>query len=170
MQLREQPVAAAKADVRDLYRVAPATVRDVHAIRRLEQVVFPLDAYTYLSLTNLLMWPGGINFKAVSLRGELVGFVSGSPNWSTHTDWIVTLGVHPFHQRQGLGALLLTTCEDHMSQPTLALTVRESNQPAIHLYERAGYQRAYVEPRYYNDGEDGIVMTRPRNFLNYSDE
>ena len=155
-------MAAAAANVHDLYRVAPATVRDVHAIRRLEQLVFPLDAYTYLSLTNLLMWPGGTNFKAVDLRGEVVGFVSGSPNWSTHTDWIVTLGVHPRHQRQGLGALLLSTCEDHMSQPTIALTVRASNQPAIHLYERAGYQQAYIEPRYYNDGEDGIVMTCQR--------
>jgi [ribosomal protein S18]-alanine N-acetyltransferase len=158
------------ADVRDLYRVAPATVRDVHAIRRLEQVVFPLDAYTYLSLTNLLMWPGGINYKAVNLRGELVGFVSGSPNWSTHTDWIVTLGIHPNHQHQGLGAWLLGTCEDNMSQPTLALTVRVSNQSAIRLYEKAGYQRSYIEPRYYNDGEDGIVMTRSRKYPTHSND
>ncbi len=163
-------MAAAIAELNSLYRVAPATVRDVHAIRRLEQLVFPLDAYTYLSLTNLLMWPGGTNFKAVDLRGEVVGFVSGSPNWSTHTDWIVTLGVHPRHQRQGLGALLLATCEDHMSQPTLALTVRASNRPAIHLYERAGYQQTYIEPRYYNDGEDGIVMTRQRDYASLSEE
>src|SRR5690349_14132595 len=153
---------AAMVNVVTEYQISAATVRDVHAIRRLEQVVFPLDAYTYLSLTNLLMWPGGTNFKAVDVHGELVGFVSGSPNWSTHTDWIVTLGVHPRHQRQGLGMLLLRTCEDHMSQPTLALTVRASNQPAIYLYQRAGYQQSYIEPRYYNDGEDGIVMTRQR--------
>ena|SRR5579859_7875091 len=145
------------------YRISLATIRDVHAIRRLEQVVFPLDAYSYLSLTGLLMWPGGINLKAGDSWGNIIGFVSGSPNWTTHIDWIVTLGVHPNHQRQGLGYRLLTTCEENMSQPTLALTVRVSNGPAIHLYETAGYHRAYIEAHYYNDGEDGIVMQKQRN-------
>ena len=121
-----------------------------------------MDAYTYLSLTNLLMWPGGANFKATDTFGELVGFVAGSPNWGSHTDWIVTLGVHPAHQRQGLGHQLLTTCEAHMSQPLLALTVRVSNEPAIRLYQTAGYVTAYYEPAYYNDGEDGMVMHKKR--------
>ena len=144
------------------YRVVLATVRDVHAIRRLEQVIFPLDAYTYLSLTTLLMWPGGANYKALDVRGDLVGFVAGSPNWGTHIDWIVTLGVHPDYQRQGLGRRLLTVCEENMTQPTLRLTVRTSNQSAIHLYETAGYHRIYTEPRYYSDGEDGMVMEKKR--------
>jgi ribosomal-protein-alanine N-acetyltransferase len=144
------------------YRVLQASVRDVHAIRRLEQVVFPLDAYTYLSLTTLLMWPGGANFKALDRQGNLVGFVAGSPNWGTHVDWIVTLGVHPDHQRQGLGRRLLAVCEDNLTQPTLRLTVRTGNEAAIHLYETAGYYRLYVEPRYYSDGEDGIVMEKQR--------
>lgn len=147
-------------NVRTEYVISAATVRDVHAIRRLEQIIFPLDAYTYLSLSNLLMWPGGANFKAIDPEGELVGFVAGSPNWGTHTDWIVTLGVHPDHQRQGLGTRLLTTCEERMTQPLLALTVRVSNTPAIRLYEAVGYTRAYLEPGYYNDGEDGIVMQK----------
>jgi ribosomal-protein-alanine N-acetyltransferase len=147
---------------RDGYSISTATIRDVHAVRRLEQIVFPLDAYTYLSLSSLLMWPGGANFKVVDSHGALAGFVAGSPNWGTETDWIVTLGVHPGHQRRGLGAWLLSTCEQAMTQPTLALTVRASNQPAIQLYERAGYHYAYMEPRYYQDGEDGIVMHKKR--------
>jgi ribosomal protein S18 acetylase RimI-like enzyme len=144
------------------YRIVQATMRDVHAIRRLEQIVFRQDAYTYLSLTTLLMWPGGANFKAVDSRGGLVGFVAGSPNWGTHVDWIVTLGVHPDHQRQGLGRSLLAICEQHMSQPTVRLTVRTSNQSALQLYLSAGYKRAYIEPHYYNDGEDGLVMEKTR--------
>jgi len=35
-----------------------------------------------------------------------------------------------------------------------------SNAPAIRLYEAVGYTRAYLEPGYYNDGEDGIVMQK----------
>ncbi len=155
----------ADAAVGTEYRIMQATMRDVHAIRRLEQIVFPLDAYTYLSLTTLLMWPGGANFKAVDAKGNLVGFVAGSPNWGTHIDWIVTLGVHPEHQRQGLGRRLLTVCEENMSQQTLRLTVRASNETAMQLYWAAGYRRVYVETRYYNDGEDGIVMEKLKQHL-----
>ena len=130
-----------------IYRVVPATVRDVHAIRRLEQVVFPVDAYTYLSLTSLLLWPGGANFKDVTSDDDLVGFVAGSPNWGTHVDWIITLGIHPAHQHRGLGRRLLSICEGHLTQPALRLTVRVSNQPAIQLYTSAGYHQIYVETR-----------------------
>src|SRR5258708_264437 len=108
------------------------------------------------------MWPGSANFKAADANGNLVGFVAGSPTWATQTDWIVTLGVHPRHQRRGLGQALLFTCEESLSLPTIALTVRLSNEPAIRLYEAAGYKRAYIEPRYYNDGEDGVVMEKSR--------
>ncbi len=142
------------------YRIVQAAIRDVHAIRRLEQIVFPLDAYSYLSLTTLLLTPGGAYFKAVDPVGNLVGFVAGSPDWGARVDWIVTLGIHPDHRRHGLGRRLLAICEENLSQPKIRLTVRVSNEAAIHLYETAGYERIYVEPHYYNDGEDGIVMQK----------
>ena len=142
------------------YRIIQAAIRDVHAIRRLEQAVFPLDAYSYLSLTTLLLTPGGAYFKATDLAGNLVGFVAGSPDWGSRIDWIVTLGIHPDHRRHGLGRRLLAVCEENLSQPKIRLTVRLSNEAAIHLYETAAYERIYVEPHYYNDGEDGIVMQK----------
>lgn len=145
-----------------VYEIRPTTLRDVHAIRRLELLVFPKDAYTYLNISTLLMWPGGANFKAVDTRGNLIGFVSGTPNYTTHIDWIVTLGVHIEHQGRGLGRRLLLAGENGMSQSRIRLTVRASNLSAIHLYETAQYTRCYVEPHYYNDGEDGIVMEKSR--------
>ena len=146
-----------------IYDIRPATNSDIFAIRRLEVLIFRRDAYSYLNLSSLLLWPGAANFKAVDLgANELVGFVSGTPNWGTKTDWIVTLGVHPDHQRHGLGRRLLDIAENALSLPALRLTVRRSNQPAIQLYERAGYLALYVEPRYYDDGEDGIVMQKKR--------
>ncbi len=142
------------------YRISQAAVRDVHAIRRLEQIVFPQDAYSYLSLTTLLLTPGGAYFKATDPAGNLVGFVAGSPDWGSRVDWIVTLGIHPDHRRHGLGRRLLTICEENLSQPKIRLTVRASNDGAIRLYETTGYERIYIEPHYYNDGEDGIVMQK----------
>jgi ribosomal-protein-alanine N-acetyltransferase len=41
------------------------------------------------------------------------------------------------------------------------LEVRASNQPAIALYERAGFKTVHVRARYYqDDGEDALVMLR----------
>ncbi len=147
------------------YVLKPATIRDVHAVRRLELIVFPRDAYSYLNLSTLIMWPGGANFKALDGTGEVVGFVAGSPNYTSHIDWIVTLGVHPAHQNRGLGRRLLRMSEAAMSQPRIRLTVRVSNAVAIGLYQSEGYTRCYLESRYYNDGEDGIVMEKVRSEL-----
>ena len=142
------------------YAIKPATMRDVHAIRRLELVVFPKDAYSYLNLSALLMWPGSANYKAVTSTEHLIGFVSGTPNWTSHVDWIVTLAVHPEHQNKGLGRRLLQMAEHGLAQSRLRLTVRASNAPAIHLYQSMGYAFAYLEPRYYHDGEDGLVLQK----------
>jgi ribosomal-protein-alanine N-acetyltransferase len=74
----------------------------------------------------------------------------------------VTLGVLPDHRRHGLGRRLLAVCEEHLTQPTIRLTVRVSNQAALRLYETVSYHRLYVEPHYYSDGEDGVVMEKVR--------
>ncbi len=149
-----------------VYSIKPATLRDVHAIRRLEVITFPKDAYSYLNLSSLLMWPGGAHFKALvtHLAGhdDLVGFVSATPDWGRQLDWIVTLGVHPDHQNHGLGRRLLAAAESAMTQTRIRLTVRASNASAIHLYEVTGYVRSHIEPRYYSDGEDGIIMEKLR--------
>jgi ribosomal protein S18 acetylase RimI-like enzyme len=35
-----------------------------------------------------------------------------------------------------------------------------SNEPAIALYEKEGYRSVDIWKRYYNDGEDGLVMEK----------
>lgn len=40
------------------------------------------------------------------------------------------------------------------------LEVRESNLPAIRLYEKAGYKRISVRKRYYSDDENALVMLK----------
>ena len=145
------------------YDLRPAHSADIFAIRRLQIAIFHRDAYSYLNLSALLSWPGAANFKAVDLTShELIGFICAKPNWGTRIDWIETLGVHPDHQRRQIGRRLLAMAEDALTLPHIRLTVRRSNQSAIHLYESVGYQPLYIEPRYYDDGEDGIIMQKVR--------
>lgn len=74
---------------------------------------------------------------------------------------ITLLGILPTHQRQGLGRwLLLHLLEDAwkrgMSRATLE--VRISNQRAIDLYESLGFTALGTRKRYYDDGEDALIL------------
>ncbi len=84
--------------------------------------------------------------------------------------WLVTdevhllaIATHPDWRRRGVGRALL----DHLLAfaraggfALVTLEVRASNAPAITMYERAGFARVGLRPRYYaEDNEDAVVMT-----------
>jgi ribosomal-protein-alanine N-acetyltransferase len=100
-----------------------------------------------------------IRLKAVE-DGEMVGFVAGDPRPAQGVGWIATIGVDPRYQRRGFGRALLRACEERMTFPRSRLTVRISNDKAISLYEKEGYRTVDIWKRYYNDGEDGLVMEK----------
>ncbi len=139
--------------------IQPASLRDLSALRRLEQTCFEKDAWPLLDLIAVLTWPDVIRLKAVE-NGELIGFVAGDPRPSQGASWIATIGVAPRFQRRGIGRALLHACEEKSRLPRMKLTVRMSNQGAISLYEKEGYRSVDIWRRYYNDGEDGLVMEK----------
>jgi ribosomal-protein-alanine N-acetyltransferase len=139
--------------------IQSASIRDLGALRRLEQACFEKDAWPLLDLMAILTWPEVIRLKAVE-DSELIGFVAGDPRSSEGATWIATIGVHPRYQRRGIGRALLRACEARTKFPRVKLTVRMSNHGAISLYEKEGYHSVDIWKRYYNDGEDGLVMEK----------
>ena len=77
---------------------------------------------------------------------------------------ITVLGIHPQYQRLGLGQLMLCALLDRARQRDMAratLEVRASNQSAIFLYQKLGFQVAGRRKRYYTDtGEDALILWR----------
>lgn len=75
---------------------------------------------------------------------------------------ISTLAVHPSERRTGIGeGLLLHAMEDaeSLGAEVVTLEVRGSNQPAIMLYQKFGFEIVGRRPRYYKDnGEDASLM------------
>jgi ribosomal protein S18 acetylase RimI-like enzyme len=47
-----------------------------------------------------------------------------------------------------------------MHLPLIKLTVRKTNTRAIRLYEFLGYKFVHTIAKYYNDGEDGLLMEK----------
>ena len=78
---------------------------------------------------------------------------------------LLNITVAPQYQRQGIGQCLL----GHISQSfnatiqTLFLEVRASNQPAIQLYHKLGFNEVGQRPQYYpsaNGREDALIMAK----------
>lgn len=139
--------------------VEPSTWRDLSALRNLERVCFPRDAWPLMDLVGVLAFPGVVRLKATQ-NGEMIGFIAANIRRLQNVAWIATLGVLPAFRRQGFGSILLSSCEDQIRVPCIRLSVRASNQAAQRLYSRFGYVRHDVWRRYYSDGEDALVLEK----------
>ena len=141
--------------------IISATIRDLSALRTLEQACFDKDAWPLFDLIAVLTFPDVVRLKAIE-DDQMVGFVAGDPRPSQGFSWIATIGVLPAFQRKGIGRALLHACEARLKTPRLRLSVRASNQGAITLYEQEGYRTMDIWKAYYDDGENAIVMEKPR--------
>ena len=76
---------------------------------------------------------------------------------------IVTVAVREGHRRQGLGEQLLITAIElaqEQGESLVTLEVRVSNEAALRLYEKYGFEQVGLRPRYYSDNhEDAYVLT-----------
>lgn len=139
--------------------IEPASWRDLNALRNLEKVCFPKDAWPLLDLIGVLTLHNVVRLKAV-VDAQMVGFVAGDVRKSENMSWIATIGVLPEFRGQGIGGALLQACEAMISTPKVRLNVRVTNHTAIQLYQKRGYERVGVWPAYYEDGEDALVMEK----------
>lgn len=77
---------------------------------------------------------------------------------------ITNVAVHPDFRKKGIGEALVKVILDNSINNGLkshTLEVRFSNEAAIGLYEKMGFQAAGIRKKYYEDnGEDAIIMWR----------
>lgn len=139
--------------------IVPASILDLNALHKLEHESFAQDAWSLFDLIAVLTFPEVVRLKAVE-DGRMVGFVAGDPRPHDSWGWIATIAVDSRYRRRGIGRALLHACEAKLGVPRSRLTVRLSNQAAISMYEKDGYVTTDIWSRYYNDGEDGMVMEK----------
>ena len=139
--------------------VTPATWHDLNAVRRIEAVCFPRDAWPIWDIIGVLALPNIVRFKAIC-DSQIVGFIAGDLRPAEKLAWIATIGVLPEYRSRGIGTSLLQACEAGTRMPRLRLNVRVSNDTAIHLYKNLGYSQVGLWPRYYQDGEDALILEK----------
>jgi ribosomal protein S18 acetylase RimI-like enzyme len=141
------------------YSIRTASILDITGLQKLERICFKQDAWPLLDLVAVLSFPDVVRLKAVA-NNQMVGFIAGDPRPTEKLAWIATLAVLPEFQNQGIGRELLTSCEYKLGLPRIRLCVRPSNQSAVSLYTRSGYQTIDKWKEYYNDKGDALVMEK----------
>ena len=134
----------------------PEDFCDVIEIER--QIFGEHDPYVYMELYESV--PEG--FYVAILDGKTAGFVVGFISIPIRGR-IFTLAVKEEYRGMGIGTKLLDKiCEILKTNGSdeATLEVRISNIPAQHFYMKQGFVPAWVEHRYYNDGEDALIMTK----------
>jgi ribosomal-protein-alanine N-acetyltransferase len=132
-----------------------ASLRDLGALRHIEQICFSKDAWPLLDLIGVV--------RLMAVRDQqMVGFIAGDVRRMEGVAWIATVAVLPEYRGRGIGAALLQTCEAQIPVNKIRLCVRPSNDVAIRLYERFRYIKVGEWTRYYQDGESALVMEKQK--------
>ena len=132
---------------------------DIDAALAIERELFP-DAWSVETFwAELARVPETRHYLVADDDGTVVGY-AGLMMVGRQAD-VQTVAVAPGQQGHGYGATLLRAIIDEATSrrcTEVLLEVREDNEPALHLYEKAGFERISVRRGYYPSGVDGLVM------------
>lgn len=130
----------------------------VEQIAQLEKECFS-DPWSVQSITSELTNPLSLWLVAVS-DGVVLGYI-GSQSVLGEAD-MMNLAVSGDARRRGLGECLVNALIVRLRQEgvyRLTLEVRVSNEPAIGLYQKLGFEQIGRRPRYYHHPqEDALIM------------
>ncbi len=131
----------------------------IKAIAELEKVCFsePWSEETLLSAFKT-----GTRFFVAVKNNKVLGYVG--INCIIDEGYITNVAVSPEYRRKGVGEALLNCVFSHALDEGLgfvSLEVRESNAPAISLYEKFGFKTEGKRKNFYsNPLEDALIMTK----------
>ena len=94
------------------------------------------------------------------INNEIIGF-AGLKKIFDQAD-IMNIVIKKTYRNQGIGTLLLQNLillANDLNISTLFLDVNDQNKPAIHLYEKLGFEKLGVRKKYYNNN-NGIIMKK----------
>ena len=133
-----------------------ATAGDIADIVKIEKACFS-SPWSGESLAEALANPCS-HFLLAEADGETAGYL-GLQIFSGE-GYVTNIAVLPEFRRRGIAkALIAEACRADME--FITLEVRQSNLPAISLYEKAGFENMGIRPDFYsNPEENAVIMTK----------
>ena len=146
------------------YLIRRIRLVDLDRVLEIEEASFGRESYDRKLFAYYLGACGGF-FLGVERGGRLCGYMitcmrGQAPDWRAE---LVSVAVDPALRKTGAATLLLTSTLRRLRRrrvQRLHLVVRADNAPARAFYQKHGFHRLRLLPRYYEDGGDGILMWR----------
>lgn len=143
------------------FAIREATRADLLDIFRIERASFP-QPWPFQAFERFL---GEDGFLVVERDGLIAGYIVADavPNHGDAIGHVKDFAVHPDFRGQGLGTKLLQQTLANLGMRgvySVKLEVRENNDAAIRLYQQHGFTHRRTVRRYYENGEDALIMVR----------
>ena len=141
------------------YNLREMTVEDIEAVIEGETKAFGTSLGYDLIYTDLTFNPYA-HYMVLEIDKEIHGYIG---LWINDNSEIINFYVDEEYRGLGFGKMMLDfaikLCE--LSKVNnLSLEVRESNQVARNLYEKHGFKFSHKRERYYDNGEDALVLIK----------
>lgn len=134
--------------------------KHLDALEKLENICFS-SPWTRQQLMSQLP-DDRHTFFVVEYMGEAVAYIGMM--YILDEGYISNVAVSPEHRRKGLADMLIKNLMEFAAEKGLSfvtLEVRQSNAPAISLYEKHGFTNVGRRKNYYDlPKEDAILMTK----------
>lgn len=139
----------------------PMEPRHLGAVHQIEALCFS-QPWSEAALQSELDNPLAC-FLVAEQEGAAVAY--GGMHCVAEEAYVANIAVHPDYRGQGLGRAVICALIEEAAKrgmSTISLEVRESNVPAIRLYEQLGFVLVGKRPSFYeHPREDALIMTCP---------
>ena len=141
-------------------RIRRAKLGDVSAILALE-ALFPSDRMSAATVRRFLRVPSAAVWVAEAAE-DVLGSLVLLTRRTTGVARIYSVVVSPLARGQGLAQKLVSAAEAdaRRHKKIISLEVRAENVAARALYHKLGYVESRTLPAFYDDGADGLRLTK----------
>lgn len=137
-----------------------AEVKDIDSLFELEKKTF-ISPWTYSQFEYEIKENSFSKLLLIVNEDELIGYIDYWIIFDQAT--INKICIKDEYRRQGLAQQLLDICFKEVKENecmVITLEVRTSNEKAIKLYQKNGFDIVLTKPQYYSDGEDAYYMVK----------
>ncbi|MBE6132521.1 MAG: ribosomal-protein-alanine N-acetyltransferase [Erysipelotrichaceae bacterium] len=137
-----------------------AEVKDIDSLFELEKKTF-ISPWTYSQFEYEIKDNSFSKLLLIVNEDELIGYIDYWIIFDQAT--INKICIKDEYRRRGLAQKLLDICFKEVKENecmVITLEVRTSNEKAIKLYQKNGFDIVLTKPQYYSDGEDAYYMVK----------
>jgi ribosomal-protein-alanine N-acetyltransferase len=142
--------------------IRPMTMADLATVIKIEEQLFPTDAWTQdLFIGELTEVPASRAVVVLEVENQIIGYAS--LRFVGREADINTIAISPEFQRRGFGNELLNWLIDKSKElkvQEIFLDVRADNTAAIEMYRAAGFELIDIRRNYYEHKIDAQVLRK----------